>query len=104
MAVLATMTVHGELPDGNNPDDPKIEIYSELTRKVAQATGTTLVDLRKAYLAYLRNHNAQLRVDGSLYFKPSGVLTYDGVHPTASGTELLANLIADGIFRALAKP
>ena len=103
VAVLATMTVHGELPDGKNADDPKIEIYSEITRKVARATGTTLVDLRKAYLAYLQNHNAQLRVDGTLYFKPSGVLTYDGVHPTATGTELLANLIGDGILRALAK-
>ncbi|MEI7900031.1 MAG: SGNH/GDSL hydrolase family protein, partial [bacterium] len=55
LPVLATMTVRGELPDGKNSDDPKIEQYSELTRKVAQATGTTLVDLRKAYIAYLQN-------------------------------------------------
>ncbi len=102
VAVLATMTVHGELPDGKNPDDAKIEIYSQITRKVAQASGATLVDLRRAYLAYLQNQNAQLRVDGTLYLKPAGVLTYDGVHPSASGTELLANLIGDGIFRALA--
>ena len=61
------------------------------------------VDLRKAYIAYLQNNNAQLRVDGTLFFKPAGVLTYDGVHPSASGTELLANLIGDGILRALSK-
>ena len=101
--VLATMTVHGELSDGKNGDDPKIEAYSELTRKVAQATGTTLVDLRNAYVAYLQNHNAQLRVDGTLYIKTSGILTYDGVHPTGPGNTLLANLIGDGIFRALEK-
>ncbi|MEI7955847.1 MAG: GDSL-type esterase/lipase family protein [Verrucomicrobiota bacterium] len=102
--ILATMTVHGELPDGKNSDDAKIEKYCELTRKVAQASGSTLVDLRKAYIAYLQNSNAQLRVDGTLFFKPAGVLTYDGVHPSASGTELLASLIGDGILRALSKP
>jgi len=29
------------------------------------------------------------------------VLTYDGVHPSAAGTSLLAKLIGDGLFRAL---
>ena len=100
--VLATLTVRGELPDGKNSDDAKIEQYAELTRKVARETGTTLVDLRQAYVASLQNHNAQLRVDGTLHFKASGILTYDGVHPTATGNELLANLISDGIVRALA--
>jgi lysophospholipase L1-like esterase len=100
--VLATLSVHGELPDGKNGDDPKIEQYAEITRKVARDTGTTLVDLRSAYIAYLRNHNAQLRVDGTLYSTPTGVLTYDGVHPSSAGVELLANLISDGIVRALA--
>ncbi len=99
--VLATMTLRGELPHGKNSDDPKIEQYSEITRKVAADTKTTLVDLRRAAVAYLQNHNAQLRVDGTLYFKPSGVLTYDGVHPNAIGNTLLANLISDGIVRAL---
>ncbi|MCX6922003.1 MAG: GDSL-type esterase/lipase family protein [Verrucomicrobia bacterium] len=99
--VLATLSVHDELPDGKNSDDPKIEQYAEITRKVARDTRATLVDLRKAYVAYLRNHNAQLRVDGTLYFMPSGILTYDGVHPNNRGVALLANLISDGIFRAL---
>ena len=102
--VLATITVHGELPDGKNGDDKKIEQYVEITRKVARDTGTTLVDLRRAYIAYLQNHNAELRVDGTLYSVPTGVLTYDGVHPTAEGVKLLANLISDGIVRALAAP
>ena len=99
--VLATMAVHGELPDGRNGDDPKIERFCELTRKVAQDTGATLVDLRKAYIACLQNRNVQLRVDGTLYFSPKGVLTHDGVHPSAEGVPLLANLLADGLCRAL---
>jgi lysophospholipase L1-like esterase len=101
--VLATLSIHGELPDGKNGDDLKIEQYAEITRKVAKDTHTALVDLRKAYIAYLQNHNAQLRVDGTLYFMPSGILTYDTVHPTSKGVELLANLISDGIFAALVK-
>jgi lysophospholipase L1-like esterase len=99
--VLATLSVHGELPNGQNPDDKKIEQFAEITRKVAKETHTTLVDLRAAYIAALQNQNAQLRVDGTLYFKPANVLTYDGVHPNAKGTQLLANLISDGIARAL---
>jgi lysophospholipase L1-like esterase len=100
--VLATLSVRGELFDGKNGDDPKIEQYAEITRGVARDTGTALVDLRRAYVAYLQNHNAQLRVDGTLYSAPSGTLTYDGVHPNGQGVALLANLISDGICRALA--
>jgi lysophospholipase L1-like esterase len=99
--VLATMTVQGELPDGMNPKDAVIDAYCEITRRVAKETGATLVDLRSAYLACLRNRNAVLRVDGTLFMRKSGVLTYDGVHPTAEGNGLLANLIADGIARSL---
>lgn len=102
--VMATMTARGELPDGKNPDDPKIDRYCDITRTVAKETGATLVDLRAAYLACLQNRNAVLRVDGALFSKPSGVLTYDGVHPTADGNRLLANLLADGIARALESP
>jgi lysophospholipase L1-like esterase len=101
--VLTTVSVQGELPDGKNRNDPKIEIFSEIARKVAKDTGTTLVDLRKAYIAYLQNYNAKLRIDGTLYNKPAGILTYDGVHPSATGNTLLANLIGDGIFSALSK-
>ncbi|MCY2931476.1 MAG: GDSL-type esterase/lipase family protein [Planctomycetota bacterium] len=101
--VLATMTVHGELPDGKNGDDPKIERFVEINRRVAKDTGTVLVDLRKAYVAYLQNHNAEVRVDGTMHFVGAGVLTYDGVHPSAKGVALLANLISQGLCEALRK-
>ena len=99
--VLATMMIRGELPDGRNADDAKIDAYCDLTRRVARETGTTLVDLRRAAIARLQNTNAQLRVDGTLYSKPAGILAGDGVHPNSAGNELIADLLADGIVRAL---
>ena len=74
---------------------------SDITRKVARDTGATLVDLRKAYVAYLQNHNAALGVDGSLDIAESGIVTYDGVHPNGAGAALLADLIAEGVYQAL---
>jgi len=102
--VLATLSVYREMPDGTNPKDAGCERFAEITRKVAAATGATLVDLRGAFMAYLRNHNAELRVDGTLKFVSTGVLTYDGVHPNATGNALTADLIARGIYQALKKP
>lgn len=102
--LLATLTVRGELPNGKNEDDPKIEQFAEITRQVAKTSNTTLIDLRSAYIAYLQNHNARIRVDGTVHSIPSGILTYDGVHPNATGIHLLANLISDGILRASQRP
>ena len=99
--VLATLTLKGELPDGKNSLDAKCDAFAKITRKVAAETRTTAVDLRGVCLAYLRNHNAQLRVDGTLSFVPVGVLTYDGVHPTDQGNDLLAEHLAQGIYEAL---
>jgi len=99
--VLATLTVYQEKPDRTNPKDAKCDQYAEITRKVARTTGSTLVDLRAVVMAYLQNHNAELRVDGTLKFVKAGVLTYDGVHPTARGNDLLADHIAQGIHEAL---
>jgi len=101
--VLATLSVLREMPDGTNPADKRCDQFAEITRKVAAATGATLVDLRKVFIAYLRNHNAELRVDGTLKFLPTGVLTYDGVHANARGNALLGDHIAQGIHEALKK-
>ncbi|MEX0778065.1 MAG: GDSL-type esterase/lipase family protein [Phycisphaeraceae bacterium] len=99
--VLATLTVHGERPDGSNGNDPKIEQYCQIIRKVAQETRTTLVDLRKAYIAYEQNHNIRYHLDGSLNAATSGILTYDGVHPNEKGVQLLGSLLGDGIYQAM---
>jgi len=101
--VVATMALHGERPDGSNSDDPRIEQYCAITREVAQAAGARLVDLRNVCLAYLRNNNCEIRLDGSFkVIMDHGMLTYDGVHPNDAGSQLIADHIGQGIRGALA--
>ncbi|MFI4861433.1 MAG: SGNH/GDSL hydrolase family protein [Phycisphaerales bacterium JB063] len=102
--VFATPTVHFENPDGSNGDDAALDAFSQIMREVAEQNDVVLVDLRAAYIAYEMNHNAELQLDGSLIFQDSGILTYDGVHPTELGNELLADLISQGIADAAAVP
>jgi lysophospholipase L1-like esterase len=101
--ILATLAVNGEKPDGTNPGDPTYDQFAQITRDVAASTGSTLVDLRKAYMYYEMNNNSQVpgRGPGGYTYSTTGILTYDGVHPTAVGNKLLADQIAEGIFRAL---
>lgn len=98
--VLATPLCIGELPDGSNPHDAALDRIAAAIRAVAAEGGATLVDLRAAFLAWSRNHNGTLKLDGSLSFKDKGLLTYDGVHLTEQGALLVANLVADGMLRA----
>ena len=102
--VFATPTVHFEKPDGSNGDDEALDTFSQIMIDVAIEKDAVIVDLRKAYIAYEMNHNTELQLDGSLIFKDSGILTYDGVHPNAAGNELLADLISQGIFEAASVP
>jgi lysophospholipase L1-like esterase len=44
---------------------------------------------------------AAVAVTGHAVSQPAGILAGDGVHPNAVGRELIADLIADGIVRAL---
>ena len=99
--VLATLTVYQEKPDGSNPMDDPCDQFADITRKAAGQLSVTLVDLRNVFVAYLQNHNAELRVDGSLHFLETGILTYDGVHPTDMGNDLLAEHLAQGIYKAI---
>ena len=80
--ILCTPTTIGEKSDGSNERDPMLEDYSAISRKVAKATGTQLLDLRKAFIEYLRVHNKE--------GKPKGILTRDGVHLNPQGNRLIA--------------
>lgn len=102
LLILATLTVQGELPDGRNPIDDKLDAYAAITLEVADQLDVASIDLRSVYLAYLKNRNVQLRLDGSVQHRSQGVLTYDRVHPTATGNRLLAEHIAAAIAGALA--
>ena len=99
--VLATLAVNGEWPDGTNPNDPVYDQFAQITRDVAASTGTTLVDLRTAYIDYEMNNNLAIpQRSGGVAYLNSGILTYDGIHPTALGNNLLADLISEGIHQA----
>jgi len=101
--VLATLSVWGDSPLKENKNNEKCDEYADITRKVAAATGATLVDLRKAFTACLMNNNPELRLDGSMRFFNNGILTGDGVHANGKGNELLADMISQGIFKSLSK-
>ena len=50
-------------------------------------------------VAYWRNNNYEIRLDGSFVtLKTYGLLTYDGVHPTPLGNQMIADQMADGIL------
>lgn len=100
--VLATPMLDGERPDGTNPSDARIDELASITRRVAVTEKVTLVDLRAAAIAWLQNHNRKLRLDGTFDHARKGLLTGDGIQLSERGDDLVAELLADGIHRALA--
>jgi len=80
--ILCTPTTIGEKSDGSNERDPMLEDYSAISRKVAKETGTQMLDLRKAFIGYLKAHNPEQ--------KDRGILTRDGVHLNPQGNRLVA--------------
>lgn len=92
--ILATPAVAGEKNDGTNPQDAKMDQYAAISGKVAAANQVVLCDLRKAFIEHLKRNNPEN--------KPRGVLTYDGIHMSPKGNELLANEFARSVIEALA--
>lgn len=80
--ILATPSVIGEKTDGSNELDKMLEEYSAVSRKVAAATGSTLLDLRAAFITCLKSYN----VAG----EEQGILTTDGVHLNDAGNRFVA--------------
>ncbi|MFO0427428.1 MAG: GDSL-type esterase/lipase family protein [Planctomyces sp.] len=80
--IVATPSVIGEKTDGTNKLDAMLEEYSEISRRVAAATGASVVDLRKSFLSQLKEYN--------LAGESSGVLTSDEVHLNAEGNRFVA--------------
>jgi lysophospholipase L1-like esterase len=81
--VLCTPTVIGEKFDGTNPQDPMLDQYCAISRKIAFDQGIRLCDLRKAFIAYLTEHNKEN--------SENNVLTTDGVHLNNAGNRLVAD-------------
>jgi lysophospholipase L1-like esterase len=87
--ILCTPTMIGEKIDGTNEFDRMLEEYSDVSRKIASETGSTLLDLRREFLSYLEKHNTEN--------VPSGILTYDSVHLNEDGNMFLAGLVLDAL-------
>jgi lysophospholipase L1-like esterase len=91
--VLATPSVIGEKPLGENSMDEMLEEYSDISRKVAAEEGATPCDLRRAFQDYLRVFNPT--------DQGKGVLTSDGVHLNATGNLFLATEAARALRQAV---
>jgi len=87
--ILCTPSVIGEKHDGKNERDAMLEEYSAISRSVAKETGTPLLDLRKAFLAYLKKHNKEN--------KDRDILTADSVHLNDAGNRLVADLMLSAL-------
>ena len=90
--ILCTPSVIGEKVDGANERDKMLDEYSDISRKVARETGSELVDLRQAFVAYLKANNKDN--------KDRGILTGDSVHLNAGGNRL----VAEEMLKALGVP
>lgn len=90
--VLCTPTVIGEKKSGTNPLDGMLDEYADITRGVAADVKAPLIDLRKACIDHLAEHN---KADAK-----EGILTTDGVHLTPAGDQFLATRMVEGLARA----
>jgi lysophospholipase L1-like esterase len=80
--ILCTPSVIGEKIDGANTLDKLLDEYSDITRKVAKEERVPVCDLRKEFLGYLKEKNAEN--------KEKGVLTSDRVHLNETGNRFVA--------------
>ena len=62
--VLCTPTVIGELKDGKNKSDNKLDQYSDISRKIAKDGNLTLCDLRKAFVDHVATANDKNGMSG----------------------------------------
>lgn len=83
--ILCTPSMIGEKTDGSNKLDAMLEEYAALSRKVAADTNTQLLDLRKEFVASLKQQNEKNA--------ERGILTGDGVHLNEAGNRFVANLV-----------
>jgi lysophospholipase L1-like esterase len=80
--ILCTPSVIGEKNDGSNPQDVMLGEYSDISRRVAKQTGSTLCDLHKAFGDYLKSNNPSN--------EEKGILTVDRVHLNDAGNLFVA--------------
>lgn len=87
--IVTTPAAIGEKKDGTNAQDKDIDAYSDVIRKLATQNNCKLVDLRKIFMDYEKQHNTDN--------KELGILTTDRVHLNDAGNRL----VADEMMKAL---
>ena len=87
--ILCTPSVIGEKSDGSNVEDEMLDEYAAISRKVALKPGSQLLDLRAAFVDYLKKHNPENA--------ERGILTRDRVHLNAAGNRFLSALVGDAL-------
>lgn len=87
--VLCTPSVLGEKKDNANPADAELDQYAAVVRQLATSLHCKLIDLRRAFQSYEKDHNTS-NLD-------KGLLTTDGIHLTEAGNQLVANEFFQGI-------
>ena len=60
-----------------------LDAFSDVVRNLSTEYNTGLIDLRKIFMSYISKNNPSN--------KPSGILTYDGVHLNDQGNKLIAD-------------
>jgi lysophospholipase L1-like esterase len=80
--IQCTCTCRREGYDPRDAMDQKLDALADAARAVAKEKKLPLVDLRKAFIAYWKEHNPDN--------KPKGFLTYDGNHWTEAGHKYVA--------------
>jgi len=87
--ILCTPSVIGEKTDASNQFDTMLDEYSGISRKVAAGADSQMVDLRKKFLAYLKQHNKENN--------EKNVLTTDGVHLNLAGNRFVADCMLEAL-------
>lgn len=80
--VQCTLTSVGEKHDGTNNDDPELEYFAAIQRRIIKAKQVPYNDLRKAFVEHWKKYNPEN--------KYSGILTYDGNHWNQDGMQFVA--------------
>ncbi len=87
--ILCTPTVIGEKTDGTNELDNMLDEYADISRKVARETDSQLLDLRIAFMDYLKENNKENASEG--------ILTGDSVHLNDTGNSFLSELVLNAL-------
>jgi len=80
--LLCTPPAIGEKNDMTNPLDGDLNNYAAIIRKIAKNNDCPVIDLRDAFLSYLKTNNPDN--------KDRNILTTDGVHLNALGNRFVA--------------